>query len=743
MQQIRFLVVAVTVAFVSTVLFVSPTLATHLSTDIVGQVSDSGVTSISLDVTVSTIDVCGDADSITVNQGDELYFCYTVLNTGSKPLRFHSLSDTAFGHILSDVHYELWPHTTFELVKGPYVADQSFTNDAGWSAKRWQNTLPVTSTDMLEVTVIEQQPATVTVAHFAPFAGSVDATSVSVLVNKQVALENFKFGAVEKNVELPAGHYHIEIVPTGGNEAAISGDVTVEAGMDYTLAAIGDGVNQKLELLPLVDDNMPADEGAKLRIAHLSPFAADLEATKVDICTDDDMVVAGGLAYKGVINPVLPAGDYDLKIAVANSECMSVVLDLPSIRLVDGDIFELYAVGIPGGPIDFTVAAHPELVLTPEPEQPATVTVAHFAPFAGSVDATSVSVLVNKQVALENFKFGAVEKNVELPAGHYHIEIVPTGGNEAAISGDVTVEAGMDYTLAAIGDGVNQKLELLPLVDDNMPADEGAKLRIAHLSPFAADLEATKVDICTDDDMVVAGGLAYKGVINPVLPAGDYDLKIAVANSECMSVVLDLPSIRLVDGDIFELYAVGIPGGPIDFTVAAHPELVLTPEPEQPATVTVAHFAPFAGSVDATSVSVLVNKQVALENFKFGAVEKNVELPAGHYHIEIVPTGGNEAAISGDVTVEAGMDYTLAAIGDGVNQKLELLPLVDDNMPADEGAKLRIAHLSPFAADLEATKVDICTDDDMVVAGGLAYKGVINPVLPAGDYDLRDRCCKQ
>ena len=263
---------------------------------------------------------------------------------------------------------------------------------------------------------------------------------------------------------------------------------------------------------------------------------------------------------------------------------MSVVLDLPSIRLVDGDIFELYAVGIPGGPIDFTVAAHPELVLTPEPEQPATVTVAHFAPFAGSVDATSVSVLVNKQVALENFKFGAVEKNVELPAGHYHIEIVPTGGNEAAISGDVTVEAGMDYTLAAIGDGVNQKLELLPLVDDNMPADEGAKLRIAHLSPFAADLEATKVDICTDDDMVVAGGLAYKGVINPVLPAGDYDLKIAVANSECMSVVLDLPSIRLVDGDIFELYAVGIPGGPIDFTVAAHPELVLTPEPEQPAT---------------------------------------------------------------------------------------------------------------------------------------------------------------
>jgi hypothetical protein len=51
-------------------------------------------------------------------------------------------------------------------------------------------------------------------------------------------------------------------------------------------------------------------------------------------------------------------------------------LDLPSIRLADGDIYELYAIGIPGGAIAFTVAAHPDLVLTPEPVKPATITIA-------------------------------------------------------------------------------------------------------------------------------------------------------------------------------------------------------------------------------------------------------------------------------------------------------------------------------------------------------------------------------
>ena len=164
------------------------------------------------------------------------------------------------------------PMPDFELIKGPYTADQSFTNSAVWSAKRWSNTSPVTASDSVVVTVAEPaKPATVTVAHFAPFAASVDGTSVSVFVNGAEVFQNFKFGDVQKNVELPAGDYHIEIVPTGSSSVAISGDFTLEAGVDYTLAAIGDGANQSLELLPFVDDNVAGR--FRRQGAHRPPLA--------------------------------------------------------------------------------------------------------------------------------------------------------------------------------------------------------------------------------------------------------------------------------------------------------------------------------------------------------------------------------------------------------------------------------------------------------------------------------------
>ena len=52
-----------------------------------------------------------------------------------------------------------------------------------------------------------------TVGHFAPFATSLDATSVTVRVNGNVALSNVKFGEFTEYLSLgPAGPYKIEIL---------------------------------------------------------------------------------------------------------------------------------------------------------------------------------------------------------------------------------------------------------------------------------------------------------------------------------------------------------------------------------------------------------------------------------------------------------------------------------------------------------------------------------------------------
>ena len=417
-------------------------------------------------------------------------------------------------------------------------------------------------------------PATVNVAHYAPFAATLDATSVTVRVDGADALTDVKFTDVITGISLPAGDHLVEILPTGTITPAISSTVTLAAGGNYSLIAQGDGANQPLALKAL--DNAtaaPAAGSAKLRVGHLAPFAPDVAPTAVDICLDSGTVVPGlsNVTYD-VVSPFLelPAGAYDLLIAVAGTNCATVALDIPSITLADGQIADAYAIGKVLGDDTSDIAVQISTILgvtlTP-PAAPATVNVAHFAPFgdgsatAAAIDAASVTVRVDGVDALTDFMYGDIVKGVELPAGEHLIEVLPSGTSTVAISATVTLDPGGNYTVIAIGDGANQPLALKVL--DNAtaaPATGSAKLRIGHLAPFASDTAATAVDICTQNGAVVPGlsGVTY-GVVSPFLelPAGTYDLLIALAGTNCGTVALDLNPIALSDGEVADAYAIG------------------------------------------------------------------------------------------------------------------------------------------------------------------------------------------
>ncbi len=400
------------------------------------------------------------------------------------------------------------------------------------------------------------QNATVNVAHFAPFANTPIGTSVTVRVDGADALTDFQFSDIAAGVSLPEGEHLIEIIPTGAMDPAITGTVTLEPGMQYTLAAIGGANSWGLELFPLVDDITPDPLNAKVRIVHLAPFASALDDTKVDVCTDDGAAVLTNVPYKGLTDPYLslPAGDYDLLIAVAGTSCGTVALDLPSLRLAAGDIVDVFAIG-GANDWDLQVTSITGFELTPDP----VVNVAHFAPFANTPIGTSVTVRVDGVDALTDFQFSDIAAGVSLPEGEHLIEIIPTGAMDPAITGTVTLEPGMQYTLAAIGGANSWGLELFPLVDDITPDPLNAKVRIVHLAPFASALDDTKVDVCTDDGAAVLTNVPYKGLTDPYLslPAGDYDLLIAVAGTSCGTVALDLPSLRLAAGDIVDVFAIG------------------------------------------------------------------------------------------------------------------------------------------------------------------------------------------
>ena len=236
-----------------------------------------------------------------------------------------------------------------------------------------------------------------TVGHFAPFAATLDATSVTVRVNGNVALTNVKFGEFTEYLNLgPAGAYKIEVLPTGSTTVAITQDVTLAAG-DYTVLAVGGANSQDLALLALPDNNTaPAAGKAKVRVIHAAPFAAGT-GTGVSI-RDENNAVVGGLAnvtFKTASGYLeVPAGRIDL--AVANPAGTQTFIDVKPVNLSAGSITNVIATG--GGnnqALGITGIANGAAPRNPLPLftlGPVKVRAIHLAPFAATLAGTAVNI---------------------------------------------------------------------------------------------------------------------------------------------------------------------------------------------------------------------------------------------------------------------------------------------------------------------------------------------------------------
>ena len=188
--------------------------------------------------------------------------------------------------------------------------------------------------------------ARVTVAHFAPFAEDIADTSVSVLVDGQVALENVTFKMFTDYIPLSAGLHTLDIVPTGSDTVAITATVDLEDNVDYTVYASGNATLQPLGLFVLTDNNTaPAAGNIKVRIVHTAPFGPTPESTEVSIRTAGGGLVAGpGVAYGDATGYLeLPAATYDLKVTSNNGQVN--LIDPEPVPLPPGAIVTLFAVG--------------------------------------------------------------------------------------------------------------------------------------------------------------------------------------------------------------------------------------------------------------------------------------------------------------------------------------------------------------------------------------------------------------
>jgi len=186
--------------------------------------------------------------------------------------------------------------------------------------------------------VSAQEQARVRIVHASP-----DAPNVDIWVNGSVAVSNMAFMDATDYLALAAGDYQVQVTPAGGAaaDAVIDATLTLEAGMDYTVAAVGQVAD--IEPLVLEDNNAaPAAGKAHIRVVHASP-----DAPNVDIAVAGGPILLSNLAFP-TASDYLPvdAGSYDLEVRPTGTDTSA--LDIDGFMAQAGTVYTVMAVGLAG-----------------------------------------------------------------------------------------------------------------------------------------------------------------------------------------------------------------------------------------------------------------------------------------------------------------------------------------------------------------------------------------------------------
>jgi hypothetical protein len=86
---------------------------------------------------------------------------------------------------------------------------------------------------------------------------------------------------------------------------------------------------------------------SKVTVVHAAPFTSDVSASGVDICTEDNLVVANlsNLKYLDQRATFLTQGEYDWKATQAGSSCSTTLIDIAPFAVANGGEYVLILTG--------------------------------------------------------------------------------------------------------------------------------------------------------------------------------------------------------------------------------------------------------------------------------------------------------------------------------------------------------------------------------------------------------------
>lgn len=178
--------------------------------------------------------------------------------------------------------------------------------------------------------------AFVRVVHASPDAGTVD-----VFVDGAKLLSNFQFATVTNYVSVPAGAHKIQVAPAGKgmSAAVITQTVSVNAGVPYTVAALGTKASG-FSLTAFADNNLISGGMAKVRVYHLSP-----DAGPVNVAVGGNTVISA-LTYQNASGYLtVPPGSYTFNVTATQVNATVPVAATLSANMITS----VFAVGLLNG----------------------------------------------------------------------------------------------------------------------------------------------------------------------------------------------------------------------------------------------------------------------------------------------------------------------------------------------------------------------------------------------------------
>jgi hypothetical protein len=399
------------------------------------------------------------------------------------------------------------------------------------------------------------------------------------------------------------------------------------------------------------------EEDASVRFVHASP-----DAPEVDVLVDGG-VIASNVAFGTVSDYMaIPGGEHQLQIVPAGSPAESALIDT-TIDLDDGNAYLVAATGL----LNEIESKTFEIDLDDTDSGQARIRTINLSPDEGSVD----MYVAGGDEITDDTGFGDASDYEDIDAGSYDLELREHDSDAVRIPlAGVSVESGRAYDILALGQAAAGNLTAVALETRVSPAcgdvlgigsDTDACVRVLHASP-----DASAVDVYVNDTLVVQNLEFGAATEYAALPAGDdMNLKIVPTGSGLDSAVVDT-GIELDEGDAYTVIA----SNKLDDISAKVVEDNLNPLPVDQARITVIHEAPDSPDVDV----VVTDGPTLFEGVGFEDVTDGKIVDAGQYDLQL-KDGDNVVARAEDVTLDAGMNYDIVAIGSADNNTLQVIVL--------------------------------------------------------------------